>query len=61
MSFDLADHIGATTRVVRKFERDGEPAKAVIASCIYETDAADLWDALTNPAASAPLVPAGER
>lgn len=48
MSFDLAAHINAMTRVVRNVERDGKPAKAVIASRVYDTDAADLWDALTS-------------
>jgi uncharacterized protein YndB with AHSA1/START domain len=48
MSFDLGVHLGAMAREVRNIERDGKPAKAVIASRIYDTDAADLWDALTN-------------
>ena len=48
MSFDLAAHLGAMTRTVKDLERDGKPAKAVIASRVYDTDAADLWDALTN-------------
>jgi uncharacterized protein YndB with AHSA1/START domain len=48
MSFDLARHIKAMSRVVRNVERDGKPAKAVLASRVYDTDAADLWDALTN-------------
>ena len=48
MTFDLTAHINAMTRTVRNLERDGEPARAVVASCVYDTDAADLWDALTN-------------
>ena len=48
MSFDLAAHVGATLRTVRNLERDGKPAKAVVASCVYDTDIADLWDALTS-------------
>ena len=36
------------TRVVRNLKRDGKPAKAVIASRIYDTTAADLWNALTS-------------
>lgn len=48
MPFDLAAHLGAMTRTVRKLERDGQPAKAVVASRVFDTDAADLWDALTN-------------
>ena len=49
MTFDLADHLGLMQRAVRNLERDGKPAKAVIASRVYQTDAADLWDALTRP------------
>jgi uncharacterized protein YndB with AHSA1/START domain len=48
MTFDLAAHLGAMTRAVENVERDGKPAKAVIASRIYDADAADLWDALTD-------------
>jgi uncharacterized protein YndB with AHSA1/START domain len=48
MPFDLAAHMQAMTRIVRNFERDGKPAKAVIATCVYDTDVADLWDALTS-------------
>ena len=48
MTFDLTAHVNAMSRVVKNLERDGKPAKAVIASRIYDTDAADLWDALTN-------------
>jgi uncharacterized protein YndB with AHSA1/START domain len=48
MSFDLTAHMNAMTRTVRNLERDGKPAKAVVASCVYDTDATDLWDALTN-------------
>jgi uncharacterized protein YndB with AHSA1/START domain len=48
MAFDLTAHLGSMTRVVRKMERDGKPAEAVIATRVFDTDAADLWDALTN-------------
>jgi uncharacterized protein YndB with AHSA1/START domain len=48
MAFNPTAHMPELTRVVRNLERDGKPAKAVVASCIYDTDAADLWDALTN-------------
>ncbi|MDC9822408.1 SRPBCC family protein [Devosia sp. ZB163] len=48
MPFDLAAHLGAMSRTVENLERDGKPAKAVIAARTFETDAADLWDALTN-------------
>ncbi len=48
MTFDLTAHLGAMSRTVKNLERDGKPAKAVIASRVYDTDAADLWDAITN-------------
>lgn len=48
MTFDPTAHMPELTRVVRNLERDGKPAKAVVASCVYATDVADLWDALTN-------------
>lgn len=47
--YDPASHLGLVSRAVRNFKRDGKPAKAVIASCVYDTDTADMWDALTNP------------
>jgi len=50
MSLDLTAYLRGVTRTVRNLERDGQPAKAVIATCIYETDTADLWNALTDPA-----------
>ena len=50
MPFDLTAHMKAMSRTVRNLERDEKPAKAVVASCLYKTDPADLWDALTNPA-----------
>jgi uncharacterized protein YndB with AHSA1/START domain len=46
MSFDLAAHIGAMSRAVRNLERNGEPAKAVITSLVYDTSVDDLWDAI---------------
>jgi len=49
MPFDLTAHMKAMSRTVRNLERDGKPAKAVVASCTYATDPADLWDAVTNP------------
>lgn len=49
MAFELADHLGMMRRDVRNLERDGQPAKAVVASRLYDTSAADLWDALTRP------------
>lgn len=49
MSFDLQAHLGTVTRAVRDLEHQGRPAKAVLASRVYDTDIHDLWDALTNP------------
>lgn len=49
MSHDIAAALGATTRIVRKRERDGKPAEAVIAERTYQTGIDDLWDAITNP------------
>lgn len=48
MSFDIAGHLGATTRAVENVTRDGQPAKDVIAARVYDTDIADLWDAVTD-------------
>lgn len=48
MQVDVAKQIGAITREVKSVERDGKTAKVVIASRMYDTNAADLWDALTN-------------
>lgn len=49
MTFDLAAHLGAMTREVHNLQKDGQPAKAVVASRVYDTTPADLWDALTRP------------
>jgi uncharacterized protein YndB with AHSA1/START domain len=49
MDFDFERHFGAMTRTVAAFERDGQPARAVILSRAYDTSAADLWDAISNP------------
>jgi uncharacterized protein YndB with AHSA1/START domain len=48
MEIDLASVLGAVTRSVRNFEKDGKPAAAVTLTRLYDTDAEDLWDALTN-------------
>jgi uncharacterized protein YndB with AHSA1/START domain len=41
--------IGAEVREVARREHQGKPAHVVIASRLYPTDVADLWDAVTNP------------
>jgi uncharacterized protein YndB with AHSA1/START domain len=49
MTIDVAHHLGAVQRSVRALERDGKPARAVVLSRTYDTDQADLWNALTSP------------
>ncbi|WP_338721675.1 SRPBCC family protein [Devosia sp. XK-2] len=49
MTFDIAAHLGAITREVRDREIEGKPGKVIIASRVYDTTPADLWDALTQP------------
>ncbi len=48
MPFDIAAHLGAVHREVRNVERDGQSAKDLVASRLYDTDIADLWDAITD-------------
>jgi uncharacterized protein YndB with AHSA1/START domain len=50
MEFDVIRIIGAVTRTVANRERDGRPARAVVASRDYDTTPDDVWDAITNPA-----------
>jgi uncharacterized protein YndB with AHSA1/START domain len=50
MEFDVIRTIGAVTRTVADRERDGRPARAVVASRDYDTTPDDVWDAITNPA-----------
>lgn len=49
MAFDIAAHLGAIKREVRDLEIDGQPGKVIVASRLYDTTPADLWDALTRP------------
>lgn len=48
MAFVLADHLNMMVRRVDNLEWEGQPAKAVVASRLYDTTPADLWDALTR-------------
>ena len=50
MEFDVIRTIGAVTRSVADRERDGRPARAVVASRDYDTTPDDVWDAITSPA-----------
>lgn len=49
MTFDFESRLGAVDRKVVALEKDGQPARAVVLARTYDTDAGDLWDALTNP------------
>lgn len=49
MPIDFERHLGAMQRTVVALERDGQPARAVVLSRIYDTAAADLWNAITDP------------
>jgi uncharacterized protein YndB with AHSA1/START domain len=49
VEFDVIRTIGAVTRAVTNRERDGRPARAVVASRDYDTTPDDVWDAITNP------------
>lgn len=40
--------VNLITREVRSGTRDGVPTKTIVASRTYNTDQADLWDAVTN-------------
>ncbi len=40
---------GAVTRVVENREREGRPARVVVATPDSPTTTGDLWEALTNP------------
>lgn len=48
MHLDVRNHLLAVERLVSFFDRDGQPASAVILSRSYATTVDDLWDALTN-------------
>lgn len=48
MHFDVAKHVGAITREVRDEERDGKPARTVIATRRFDTDIDEIWAALTS-------------
>ncbi len=45
---DFSRAIGAEVREVVEREHQGKPARVVIAARTYDTDAEDLWDALTE-------------
>ena len=47
--FDIAKHLGATTRAVEDSTHEGTPVKVVVASRTYPTYVKDLWQAVTDP------------
>jgi len=48
MKIDVAQVIGAVTRTVERQDRDGRPARVVIAARSYDAEVAEVWDAMTN-------------
>lgn len=46
---DIISRVGAVVRLVEGRDHEGKPARAVVATRTYDTDAQDLWDAITNP------------
>jgi uncharacterized protein YndB with AHSA1/START domain len=47
---DVTRMIGTVTRAVKNTERDGRPARMVVATRSYDTTIEDVWDALTSAA-----------
>ena len=50
MPISALDYAGAIVRSVKSVDRDGKPAKAVVATATYATSIDDLWDAITTSA-----------
>jgi uncharacterized protein YndB with AHSA1/START domain len=48
MPVDVSYQIGAVKRELTRIEKNGEPAWRILATRDYDTDAKDLWDALTT-------------
>ena len=48
MDLDVIHHLGASARAVTRRDHEGRPARVVVATRDYNTDAADLFDALTT-------------
>ncbi|HEX6272104.1 MAG TPA: SRPBCC family protein [Polyangiaceae bacterium] len=49
MTLDVTQFVSDGHREVKDVERDGRPARAVIATRVYDTDIEDLWNAVTTP------------
>jgi uncharacterized protein YndB with AHSA1/START domain len=48
MDIEVASVLGLVERSVRNFVKEGKPASAVTLTRVYDTNADDLWDALTS-------------
>jgi uncharacterized protein YndB with AHSA1/START domain len=49
MAIDVTREIDAVTRELTTRERDGVPARVLVATRVYDAARRELWDALTNP------------
>jgi uncharacterized protein YndB with AHSA1/START domain len=49
MTIDVTQFVSDGAREVKDVERDGRPARAVVATRLYDTDIDDLWNAVTTP------------
>ena len=45
----FSNPLGIQYRMVKEITHAGEPARLVSGSAVFDTDAEDLWDAVTNP------------
>ena len=45
---DFSNPIGIRYRVVKEMTHDGQPARVVSGSAVFDTTLEDLWDAVTN-------------
>jgi uncharacterized protein YndB with AHSA1/START domain len=48
MKTDVLRYLGTVRREVRSREYQGKAARAMVATCAYDTSLPDLWDAITN-------------
>jgi uncharacterized protein YndB with AHSA1/START domain len=48
MTINVGNYLGAVQRSVVALEVEGQPARAVVLTRVYDTDIDDLWDALTH-------------
>jgi uncharacterized protein YndB with AHSA1/START domain len=48
MDIDVLEKVGTLERVIDTVDRDGQPAKLLVARRTYPTTVDDLWDALTT-------------